>query len=131
MKIYNQDRLTQVIDLTLNKNSKIYPTDIDAVLEFDNKYLLIFEVKAKGVEVPIGQKIVFERIADCWQEFNGESFIVYCEHETEPDEVIKLSQCNVFRVYHKGISYHRNETVYNFLERMSNKYDITKLKNAL
>ncbi len=86
-----KNRIKQVLDFTGVGNSKIHPSDIDAILEFDNKYLIIFEVKLKGVQIPVGQKILFKRIADCWQKTNGEAFVVYCEHETETSEKIKMA----------------------------------------
>ena len=44
-------RFNQVIDFNFG-DSKIHPTDIDAILEFDNKYLIIFEVKKRGLYAP-------------------------------------------------------------------------------
>ena len=63
MMIKYKNRIKQVLDFTGVGNSKIHPSDIDAILEFDNKYLIIFEVKLKGVQVPLGQKLLFEK--DC------------------------------------------------------------------
>ena len=72
--IKHKKRIKQVLDFRGVGNSKIHPSDIDAVLEFDNKYLIIFECKLKGVNVPYGQKLLFKRIADAWQLQNGEAF---------------------------------------------------------
>lgn len=40
-------RAKQIIDFEGIENGKIHPSDIDAVLEFDSKYLLLFELKKK------------------------------------------------------------------------------------
>ena len=63
--IKHKNRIKQVIDFS-GVDSKIHPTDIDAVLEFDDKYLLLFEVKYKGLKAPLGQEILFNRITDCY-----------------------------------------------------------------
>mgnify|MGYP003309204385 CR=1 FL=1 len=42
--IKHKNRIKQVIDFSGVGDSKIHPTDIDAVLEFDDKYLLLFEI---------------------------------------------------------------------------------------
>ena len=129
IKHYN--RIKQVLDFRNIGNSKIHPSDIDAILEFDNKHLIIFECKLRGVSVPIGQKILFERIVDCWQNTNGEAFIVYCQHDTPIDEVITMHNSTVINVYHNKKNEKRNENLKQFLIKLANHYKITKLKNAL
>ena len=62
------ERIKQVLNFKGIGNSKIHPTDIDAILEFDEKYLIIYEKKKEGMKVPIGKKLLFERLADCWDE---------------------------------------------------------------
>jgi len=124
-------RIRQVLDFKGVGNSKIHPSDIDAILEFDNKYLIIFECKLKGVTVPFGQRLLFERIADAWQLQNGQAFVVYCEHQTNPLEFIKMANTTVVEVYHKQKNHKRNENVLNFLIKLADNYNITKLKNSL
>ena len=68
------NRIKQVLDFRGVGDSKIHPSDIDAILEFNDEYLLIFEVKYKGVSVPYGQKLLFQRIADAWQESRKAGF---------------------------------------------------------
>ena len=45
--IRNSKQVKQVIDFTGVQNGKIHPSDIDAVLEFDNDALILIEVKRK------------------------------------------------------------------------------------
>ena len=126
-----KNRIKQVLDFTGVGDSKIHPSDIDAILEFDNKYLIIFEVKLKGVQVPVGQKILFERLADCWQEKNGEAFVVYCEHETETSEIINMVNTTVKKVYNNKKNFVRNQNIREFLQTLAEHYNINKLKQAL
>ena len=64
--IRNSNQAKQGIDFTGIQNGKIHPTDIDAVLEFDNKTLILIEVKKSNNYLPTGQKLVLERICDNW-----------------------------------------------------------------
>ena len=66
--IKHPNRAKQIIDFTGVQNGKIHPSDIDAVLEFDSKYLLLFELKKVGVKVPLGQRMMLERIIDAWED---------------------------------------------------------------
>ena len=124
-------RIKQVLDFRGVGDSKIHPSDVDAILEFDNKYLIIFEVKLKGVSVPFGQKLLFQRIADAWQDCRGEAFVVYCEHETETSDIVHMENAIVKKVYHKGKNYGRDENIKKFLTKLANQYNISKLKQAL
>ena len=54
--IKHEKRIKQILDFRGVGDSKIHPSDIDAVLEFDNQFLILFEVKLKGVDVPFGQE---------------------------------------------------------------------------
>jgi hypothetical protein len=127
---YNK-RIKQVLDFRGMGNSKIHPTDIDAVLEFNNKYLILFEIKLKGVANSVGQDLVLKRIADCWEKTNGNAFIIYCEHKTDPKEVVTMKNTTVKRIYSGGVNYKRNENLKECLVKLADYYKITKLKNSL
>ena len=129
--IKHEKRIKQVLDFKGVGNTKIHPSDIDAVLEFDNKFLILFEVKLKGVTVPFGQRLLFERIADCWQKVNKEAFVVYCEHETDTSEIVSMQNTTVVNVYHKGANNKRNENIKEFLNKLADHYGIEKLKKSL
>ena len=43
--IKNVNHIKQAIDFTGLQNDKIHPSDIDAVLEFDNEALILMELK--------------------------------------------------------------------------------------
>ena len=129
--IKHEKRFKQKVSFKGVGNSKIHPSDIDAVLEFDNKYLIIFEVKLKGVPVPLGQELLFKRIVDCWQKTNGDAFLVYCQHETETDEIVNMENTTVIGAYHKSKKFKRNENIKDFLVKLADKYRIKKLQDAL
>ena len=56
--IRNRKRVKQVIDFTGIQNGKLHPSDIDAVLEFDNEVLILIEVKYKFNKIPMGQRLL-------------------------------------------------------------------------
>lgn len=129
--ILYKNRIKQVLDFKGVGNSKIHPSDIDAVLEFDDEYLILFEVKLKGVSVPYGQQRLFQAIANAWQIVNKEAFVVYCQHDTSTDEIVNMANTTVTSVYHNGKTYSRNENIRDFLIKLAQHYNIQKLKQAL
>ena len=74
--IKNRDRVKQVLDFTGVQNGNMHPSDIDAVLEFDGKYLILIEVKFKGSKIPTGQKLLLERIAESWSVIRAKEAVV-------------------------------------------------------
>ena len=64
--IRNSNQVKQGLDFTGVENGKIHPSDIDAVLEFDNEALILMEVKREGSKLPTGQRLLLERVADSW-----------------------------------------------------------------
>ena len=80
--IKNRNRVKQVIDFTGVQNKKMHPSDIDAVLEFNNDALILMEVKYQYHKIPIGQRLLLERIADRW---GDKSIILKMNHFTGDD----------------------------------------------
>ena len=56
--IRNSNQVKQAIDFVGAEWKDIHPSDIDAVLEFDNEHLILFEVKRKGYSIPKGQRLL-------------------------------------------------------------------------
>lgn len=125
--IKHPKRAKQIIDFEGVQNGKIHPSDIDAVLEFDSKYLLLFELKKTGVHVPLGQRMMLERIIDAWEDSGKIGTVVYCEHDTETDDVIYLKDCKVIGVYNKGESKAFKCDLREFLFMYGEKYNIEKI----
>ena len=55
--IRNTNQVKQAIDFVGAEWKDIHPSDIDAVLEFDNGHLILFEIKRKGHSIPKGQRL--------------------------------------------------------------------------
>ena len=66
--IRNADKVSRAIDFNgLNRSStmakdSVYCSDIDGIMEFSDKYLIIFEIKEKGQILKTGQRLLMERI---------------------------------------------------------------------
>lgn len=97
--IRNSNMVKQAIDFKGVEFGKVHPTDIDCVLEFDGKHLILIEVKKAGNNIPMGQKNVLERIANNWR---GNSIVLKVEHECDEHRDIPIQQCLLTLYYYKG-----------------------------
>jgi len=125
--IRNSKQVKQVIDFTGVQNGKIHPSDIDAVLEFDNDALVLIEVKRKYNKIPTGQRLLLERISDSWH--NPEKSIVLKVTHTYDDDTkdIPLHECSVEVVYYKGVWSERTGPLIDVLNKLGKKWNIKKL----
>jgi hypothetical protein len=97
--IRNKNQVTQAIDFIGSEWGAIHPSDIDAVLEFDNEFLLLFEIKKKGNTIPVGQEIMLKRICNNWK---GKSIVLKGEHNYKEEETIILNKCDFTLLYYEG-----------------------------
>lgn len=84
------------------KFGRCMPTDIDAMMEFDGKLLIIFELKYGDAQIPFGQNLILTRLADAWQRDGGEAVLFLCRHLTQSGKDIQLATSNVTDVYYRG-----------------------------
>ena len=99
--IRNSKEVVRAIDFTGVQNGVIHPSDIDAVLEFDNDILILIEVKKRGNEIPIGQKLLLERICSSWR--TNRSVVLKVEYDDiyAQDQNVPLDGCYVTSYYHR------------------------------
>jgi hypothetical protein len=97
--IRNSKEVRKTIDFTGVQNGLMHPSDIDAVLEFDNDILILMEVKKQGIEIPVGQKLLLERISQSWH--TPRSVVLKVEYLNifKDDEDVPLDQCYVTEFY--------------------------------
>lgn len=128
--MYNADQIKQPISFIGGERGNCSLTDLDGGTEYGGKYLMLIEVKRKGVSIPTGQRLFLERILDRWvlpnkliSEINAqrsrltkyEGFTKLLEQEplydawgfklthTTPDEdTIYIMDCIVDEYYHNG-----------------------------
>ena len=124
--IRNTNQIKQAIDFIGAEWGSIHPSDIDAVLEFDNEFLILFEVKRVGNPIHEGQRMMLDRICDSWK---GKSIVLKAEHEYNDTEIIKLNECELTELYYNGCW---RKTKYQLsigksLELLSKHWDIKKM----
>ena len=99
--IRNSNQVKQAIDFSGVENGKIHPSDIDAVLEFDNQALILIEVKRLNNKIPTGQRLLLERISDSWK--TDKSIVLFVTHDFKDDTIdIPLSDCSLNSYYYNG-----------------------------
>lgn len=128
--IRNRNKVKQVIDFTGVQNGNMHPSDIDAVLEFDNRILILIEVKREYVKIPTGQRMLLERICDSWHTPEN-AIVLKVEHNFDDEEGnIPLERCWVTRAYYKG-NWSTFGEPYNFIEyinTLGNEWNCKKCK---
>ena len=99
--INNSDRVKQAIDFTGVQNGSMHPSDIDAVLEFDNKFLILMEVKYKDAFIPTGQRLLLERMANAWcANLGKKAAILKVSHNFKDEKKdVPLDKCEVTYVW--------------------------------
>ena len=127
--IRNVNQVTQALDFKNIEFGNIHPSDIDAIIEIDNKFLILIEVKKEGNEIPIGQKLLLERLADKWGQY---AIVLKLEHNTN-ENPIPLEKC-ILTKYYINNEWKQAKHELNALEtinEISNKWNINKLNNNL
>lgn len=102
-KIENRNIARQIIDFSGIQYGKITPTDIDGLIEYHDKAIVLLEFKYDGSQVPKGQKLALERMCDCFRRENKEAAVLVCEHYVKDwHEDIIARNAIVREVYYKG-----------------------------
>ena len=126
--IRNSSQVKQAIDFSGIQNGKIHPSDIDAVLEFDNDILILIEVKRKGNKIPTGQRLLLERVCDNWK--TKKSVVLSVTHEFyDTTKDIPLNKCIVEKVYwSKSWRDNKNKDIISLLNELGKYWKSDKLK---
>lgn len=115
-EIYSPERFRQPIIFDGLKWGKIQPTDIDAMLELQDKAYAFFEVKSGNKDVPLGQRIALERLVSDTGRGGKRSVAMVVSHEVEnPLEPVVLADCLVRELYYsrsrRWVPVNGNQTV--------------------
>jgi len=127
--IRNANKVVQAIDFTGVQNGSIHPSDIDAVFEFDNELLILMEVKYKGTDIPIGQRLMLERICNSWH--TNKSTVLKVEHDYDGNDNIPLDKCYVRKIYYKPTKHWIDIDalpLIDILNKIGKKFNINKCK---
>lgn len=101
--IMHPERQKQPIDFYGLQYGKIAPTDIDAIIELNDKAWIVYEVKYEGKEVPFGQKLCIERMIKDFSKNGKAAIAIVLEHHVaDPNEAIMIANCTVREYFFLG-----------------------------
>lgn len=124
--IRNSKQVKQSIDFSGIENGKIHPSDIDAVLEFDNEVLILIEVKRQGNIIPTGQRLLLERICNSWH--TKKSIVLKVTHNFNNDDLdIPLRLCNLEKYYYNRKWAYKEKPLKEVLIDIGKNWNIKKM----
>lgn len=91
--IYNRAYASQLRDFSGLRWGNITPTDIDGLVDFGAKAFVVLEIKHRGGNMPLGQRIAMERLIDNLALSGVDAIGLVAEHNTNGD--IDCANCIV------------------------------------
>lgn len=125
--IRSHKNMSQIIDFSNMKFGNIMPTDIDGLIEYRDMAFMIYEVKYDGAEMPFGQRLALERLADALQMCKP-TLLMLCSHQQTDNKDIDLHTTIVVEYRFKG-DWHIPVTKFNAYT-MTNEF-IKKIERGL
>ena len=103
--IRNRNRARQLVSFRgMNLGDGRWPTDFDAVIDWDDRAWLVYEVKHGDAPMPPGQKKALTRFVNDIESSLKPAIAMVVEHHVDDPSVdIELSECNVRSVYYDGV----------------------------
>ncbi len=100
-EIYNRNRAKQLITFKgLEFKNHMTPTDVDGLLEYDNRAYVGYEAKLNGNPLPGGQRLAFERICNDLRKCGKPvTWIIATHDKANPDEDIDAAESRVVEYY--------------------------------
>lgn len=101
-RIKNPYYAKQLVDFKgLGLDGGIYPTDIDALIEYRDLEYILVEVKYDKTNVPHGQRLALQRMVDDFTRAGKRAIALVAEHyNTNPREPIIAAGCVVRELYY-------------------------------
>ena len=100
--IRNREQKAQLVDFGGLKWGPIMPTDLDAYIDFGNKFFVFIEAKYGLARMSVGQRLALERLCDaCHKPDQGVSAVAFlCSHSSKED--IDLAKATVVEYRWQG-----------------------------
>lgn len=100
----------------------ITPTDIDGLIEYDDKCYVVFESKYQDAEIPYGQKLALVRLVD---NLNKPAILIHSTHDvSDCNQDVDVGNSTVAAYYfnHKWYYPSNKYTLRQLTERFINNY---------
>lgn len=97
---------TQPRDFTGLAFGAITPTDVDAVIEYQDRAFVFIEAKYRDASLPRGQELALERLCDTCTSAGKPTLCVVARHETPSPAAIPFASAVVDR-YRIDFQWHR------------------------
>lgn len=79
----------------------LYPTDIDALIEYHDMEYILVEVKYKNKRVPYSQKLAIQRMIEDFTKAGKRAIALVAEHyESDPRKPVVAANCKVRELYY-------------------------------
>jgi hypothetical protein len=98
-EIINENRAKQLICFSGLRYNNITPTDIDGLIEYQNKYYIWLELKYSYAEIKYGQKLAFERICDDLEKSGKPTIFIIADHFVHNPEIQIDAASTIVREY--------------------------------
>ena len=101
-RIKNPYYAKQLIDFQgLELDGGIYPTDIDALIEYNDSEYILLEVKFEKAKVPYGQRLAIQRMVDDFTKAGKRAIALVAEHSgSDPRIPVIAANCRVRELYY-------------------------------
>lgn len=123
-EIRNEENFKQPLLFTgIIRHRGISPTDIDMCIEYNGNAILLFEFKHYKSELTTGQRLLLERLVDCYQSENKIAAAILVYHYNDAIEPIIAKNQFIDSVYTNGkwTKYNNLTTVEEIIEKFENK----------
>ena len=101
-RIRNPYYAKQLIDFQgLELDGGIYPTDLDALIEYHDTEYILLEVKFEKAKVPYGQRLAIQRMVDDFTKAGKRAIALVAEHcDPDPRVPVIAANCRVRELYY-------------------------------
>ena len=107
--INNRERAKQLNDFSNLQYGTITPTDLDGIIEYQDKAYVLLEIKHgenlidEWFKPNNGQRIAFERLTDNLQKSGKETICIIATHDVnDPEKDVDAAKTNARRYRRKG-----------------------------
>ena len=98
--IFNPQKAKQLLLFEDVSKDGIGMTDIDGLIEYKNRALILFEIKCQDKEVPLGQRLVLERMVNNAADTGKTAVAIVAEHNVlDPESPVFVRNCRVREIY--------------------------------